>query len=183
MEHAGNLMIDGSADEQWRREGVVPIPQPTFLYNFGDFFPLYLGEQAERGRFNFKTLMERGWRLAGSSDVYTGAEENQSSPLFGIWNCVARRSFNDQEIELDEALTVDQALRMYTQYAADSLGLGDRYGSIEAGKEADFVVLDRDPYETPAEELLDIQVDHVVIGGELVYSREGAEPPKISRSA
>ncbi|CAG7605150.1 amidohydrolase [Leucobacter soli] len=180
MEHAGNLMMDGTADAAWREADVVPIPQPTFLYNFGDFFPLYLGEAASTGRFRFRDLSERGWRLAGSSDVFTGAEEAQSNPLFGVWNCLARRSFNDAVIEPDQALTLDQALRMYTQYAADSLGLGDSYGSIEAGKEADFVVLDRDPYEASADELLEIRVDHVVVGGRIVHSRDGAPPPNVS---
>lgn len=179
MEHAANLLMDRSRLTDWRSAGVVPVPQGVFLYNFGDFFPVYLGEAAATGRFSFRDLLDSGWDLCSSSDVYTGAEEMQTNPMFGIWCCVARRSFGGDHIEPAQAVTVDEALRMHTQAAANVLGLGDEVGSLSPGKAADLVVLDRSPYDVSSpDDLLDIHVDHVLVDGRLIYSRPGAEPPE-----
>lgn len=173
-EHAGNLLTEPSALDSWRQAGIVPVPQPVFLYNFGDFFPVYLGPVAEQGRFPFRMLLDEGFRIAGSSDVYLGAEDRQTNPFFGIWCCLKRETFLEQIIEPDQRVTLDEALRMHTVHAAETLGVADRYGSIEPGKEADLIVLDRDPDSTDADGLLDIKVDHVFVAGEVVHSREGA---------
>jgi len=66
-----------------------------------------------------------------------------------------------------ERVTLDQALRMITIDAAYVLRLEDQVGSIEAGKLADFTVLEQDPYEVPPEELRDIPVWGTVFGGEV----------------
>jgi predicted amidohydrolase YtcJ len=177
VEHAGNLLTRPEALDGWRRAGIVPVPQPVFLYNFGDFFPTYLGPVAGSGRFPFRFLHDEGFALAGSSDVYVGAEDRQTNPFFGIWCCLRRQTFLGEIVEPDQAVTLDEALRMHTINAADALGLGGTCGSLEKGKTADLVVLDRDPRTCTVDELLDIQVDHVMVGGRLVHSREGAAVP------
>jgi predicted amidohydrolase YtcJ len=177
IEHAGNLLTKYEATESWRRAGIVPMPQAVFLYNFGDFFPVYLGEEGGgRGRFHFKSLIADGWEVSSSSDVHLGAEESQTSPMFGVWCAVQRRSFLGDHIEPDQAVDVDQALLMHTLWAADAVGERATRGSIEAGKLADLVVLDRDPREVPPDELRDVQVDYVFVQGELVHRRPGAAP-------
>ena len=181
VEHAGNLLTRPEALAGWRAAGILPVPQPVFLYNFGDFFPTYLGPVAERGRFPFRLLHDEGFTVAASSDVYTGAEDRQTNPFFGIWCCLRRRTFLGEIVEPEQAVTLDEALRMHTLNAAEALGLGDTYGSVERGKAADLVVLDRDPARCEIDELPDVRVDHVLIGGRLVYSREGAAPPVTRR--
>lgn len=177
VEHAGNLLTRPDALQIWREAGILPVPQPVFLYNFGDFFPTYLGPVATTGRFPFRRLYDEGFAISGSSDVYVGAEDRQTNPLFGIWCCLRRQTFLGEIVEPEQAVTFDEALRMYTINAAEALGIADQHGSIEQGKAADFVVLDRDPTRCDVDELLDVQVDHVMIAGRLVYSREGAVPP------
>jgi predicted amidohydrolase YtcJ len=177
VEHAGNLLTQPQAVEGWRRAGIIPVPQPVFLYNFGDFFPTYLGPVAASGRFPFRFLHDEGFAIAGSSDVYVGAEDRQTNPFFGIWCCLRRQTFLGATVEPEQAVTLDEALRMHTINAAAALGLGDTFGSLEKGKAADMVVLDRDPRTCTVDELLDVQVDHVLVGGRLVHSREGAAPP------
>ncbi|WP_194396322.1 amidohydrolase [Microbacterium atlanticum] len=180
IEHLGNLLTRPEAVDAWLESGVIPMPQPGFLYNFGDYFPVYLGKTAERGRFPFKSLHARGLELNGSSDVYTGAEERQTNPFFGMWCSLKRTSFSGAVIEAEEAIDLDTAVRMHTINAARSLGLGDQYGSVEVGKQADLIVLDRDPWKTDAADLPDIKVDHMIVGGRLAYSREGAESPSVT---
>jgi predicted amidohydrolase YtcJ len=177
VEHAGNFLPDlGETTDWWRRAGIIPVPQPVFLYTFGDFFPVYLGQYGARGRFPFRSLLRDGWRLSGSSDVWVGSEEQATNPLFSVWCCVARRTFRGDTIDEDEAIPVEDALRMHTIDAAAVLGQERLIGSLEPGKAADCVVLDRDPTACATEELLDVQVDAVVVDGRLVYEREGASP-------
>ena len=72
----------------------------------------------------------------------------------------------------EQAINLDQAIRMFTVNAAKHMGNTDRLGSIEPGKLADLVVIDRDPYEIPVTELHRIRVMHTLINGETVYLRE-----------
>jgi predicted amidohydrolase YtcJ len=177
IEHAGNLVTSPETTEAWRRAGIEPIPQATFLYNFGGFLPVYLGRHGETGRFPFRTLLADGWQLPLSSDITLGAEERQTNPLFGIWCAMERRSFSGDLVEPAEAIGFSDALRMHTLHGARVLGVDAERGSLEPGKVADAVVLERDPRGVPASELPDIRVDYVFAGGKLAYRRKGARPP------
>jgi predicted amidohydrolase YtcJ len=177
VEHAGNLLTRSGAIDGWRNAGIEPMPQPVFLYNFGDFFPEYLGPVASSGRFPFRMLHDEGFALAASSDVFTGAEDRQTNPFFSIWCCLRRQTFLGDVVEPGQAITLNEALRMHTLNAARALGLDHLYGSIEAGKTADLIVLDRDPFQCSIDDLPSIQVDHVIVDGRLVHSRNGATHP------
>ena len=60
--------------------------------------------------------------------------------------------------------------------AANQLGEGDNRGTLEEGKLADVVVLDRDLRNVPVDDIRHVKVDYVFLGGELVHTREGADP-------
>jgi predicted amidohydrolase YtcJ len=177
IEHAGNLVTSPETTDAWRRAGIEPIPQATFLYNFGGFLPVYLGRHGDTGRFPFRSLLAEGWKPPLSSDITLGAEERQTNPLFGIWCAMERRSFSGALVEPEQAIGFAEALRMHTLNGARVLGTEADRGSLEPGKLADAVVLERDPRSVPASELPDIRVDYVYVGGELAYRRDGARPP------
>lgn len=169
IEHAGNFLPDRETDAKWREAGIIPVPQPVFIYNFGDYFADYLGEYGTRGRFPFRTLLDDGWRLSGSSDVWVGCERGQSNPLFSVWCCVARTSFAGNVIDPREAITVEEALRMHTIDAAWVLGEDGEKGSLTPGKLADIIVLDRDPCMVPTDDLRRIKVERTYVGGVQVH--------------
>ena len=74
-------------------------------------------------------------------------------------------------------MDVETALRAYTVNTAWAAGEEAIKGTLEPGKLADLVVLDRDPFQVPPEELKDIQVLMTMVGGEIVYERDqGREP-------
>lgn len=171
VEHAGNLVTEASTVDAWLEAGVLPVPQPVFLYNFGDFFPVYLGEPGRRGRFPFRALLDEGWRLSASSDVLLGSEERQTNPLFGVWCCLKRETFFGEIVDPEQRITLDEAVRMHTIDAAHALGLEHDRGSIAPGKLADLVVLAEDPYGVEVDRLPEIAVDSVYTGGELAYKR------------
>src|SRR5437879_5037841 len=102
----------------WRRAGILPVPQAVFLYNFGDFYPVYLGWYGEHGRWPSRSLLDEGWEFPVGSDITLGAEEKQTNPLSNIWCTVERNSFMGAVVQLEEAVSVSEALRMHTINAA-----------------------------------------------------------------
>ena len=72
-------------------------------------------------------------------------------------------------LDRDQALTVDEALAMYTVNAARVLGLDARQGSLTPGRAADFVVLDADPRAVAPEHIGRIGVEATYAGGRLVH--------------
>jgi predicted amidohydrolase YtcJ len=85
---------------------------------------------------------------------------------------VTRRCIIDgSTIGADQAITLDQALRAVTINAARQIGLGDRIGSLEKGKEADLVILESDPYKTNLDKLDGIKISETWVAGERKYAR------------
>ena len=70
-----------------------------------------------------------------------------------------------------QAITLDQAIDMFTINAARQMGVDDRLGTIEAGKQADFIVIDRDPFRMPVTDLHTIKVEQTYVGGRKVFDR------------
>jgi predicted amidohydrolase YtcJ len=172
IEHAGNLLPSNVTADKWANAGIIPVPQPVFIYTFGEYFPDYLGDYGRRGRFHFASLLRQGWRLSGSSDVWIGSEREATNPLFSVWCCVKRETYSGHGLDTEEALTVEQALRLHTLDAAAVLGEDDVRGSLAPGKIADIIVLDRDPLTVPIDDLRRIKVDLVFALGRQVWSRQ-----------
>ncbi len=168
IEHAGNLMPRTRTADLWAQAGVLPVPQPVFIYTFGEYFEDYLGDYGTRGRFPFRTLLDQGWRLSGSSDVWIGSEREATNPFFSIWNCMKRQTYSGKFIDPHEAVTLDEALRMHTLDAALTMGEDDVRGSLAPGKYADIIALDRDPFTVGVDELRSIKVDYVMSLGRTV---------------
>jgi hypothetical protein len=175
IEHAGNILGSRADLADWRRANVTPVVQPGFLYNFvGDFVPMLLGDAGTTGRLPLRSMLDDGVIPVASTDVGLGAEEEQSNPLFSIWECAARESYWGRVIEEEESIGFAQALRLHTLEAARALGVDDRVGSVEPGKYADLVVLDRDPRTVPLATLREVQVDSVYLAGREVHHRDGS---------
>jgi predicted amidohydrolase YtcJ len=161
VEHAGVLRPD--LIERIRRLGAVVVTQPRFVFEFGDGYRAALGD--ERVRLTFPLASLRGLHVAFSSDrpVTDGA------PLLGIAAAVLRRTASGAPYVPEEAVTVEEAVRAYTLGAAYSTFAESELGSLEVGKWADFVVLDRDPFAVDPEEIPHIRVVRTVVGGRCVY--------------
>ncbi|KQZ03693.1 amidohydrolase family protein [Microbacterium sp. MEC084] len=146
VEHLGNVLEDVADIDAWKATGVVPVLQPGFLSNFiGDYLPMLFPGHGVNGRVPLRTILDAAVAPAFSSDVAVGGDIDATNPWHTIWSAVARRSFWDVEVEPTEAISVEEALRAHTLDAARALGASDRLGSLEAGKEADLVIVGRDP--------------------------------------
>jgi len=176
IEHAGNFLPDRGLTERWREAGIIPVPQPVFIFTLGEFIPTYVGDYGHHGQFPLRALIDDGWSLSGSSDVWIGSEQRQTNPMFSIWCCVERRGFFGNPIEPEQAISVDEALWMHTAGGARVLGHEDVKGTLEEGKLADVIVLAQDPRKVPGATLADVDVDYVFVSGRCVYARPGADP-------
>jgi predicted amidohydrolase YtcJ len=128
-----------------------------------------LGEARLEGAYAWATLLEEGVRLALGSDFPV----EPVNPWLGIHAAVTRQRDGQPPggWRADEALTLDQALRGFTIDAAYA-GFADAdLGSLEAGKLADFIVVDADPAAAEPAELADIGVLRTVVGGRTVFER------------
>jgi predicted amidohydrolase YtcJ len=176
VEHLGNVL--GAADDvaKWRTTGVIPVLQPAFLYNFvGDYVPMLLGDAGMTGRLALRTILDEGVIPAASSDIGLGAEIEQSNPLFGIWCCLARQGYWGRQVEPEQAISFAEALRLFTLEGARALGMEHQIGSLEVGKYADIVILDRDP-RADLDQLRHTSAEAVYVGGVEVYRSTSDNP-------
>lgn len=158
MEHAS--VLNKQLVERLRKLGLIVCVQPHFVIS--DFWVgARLGAGRARWTYPFKTLIKDGVLLAGGSDCPV----EPISPLFGIYALVARESFPQERV------TVEEALRVYTVNAAYASFEEDVKGSIETGKLADFTVLSQNPLAIKPERIKDIKVEMTMVGGKIVYSR------------
>ncbi|MGE0847588.1 MAG: amidohydrolase [Flavobacteriaceae bacterium] len=169
IEHAGNLFMTDERIARLAELEIVPVPQPAFILTTAVGYRKNLGEKRTGPLMPFRKLIEAGLIIPGNSDAI-GITRDQHNPFPAIQASVERRSQGGEEIEPDQAVTVEQAFRMYTNWAAYSLSWEDKMGSLEPGKVADFIILDKDPYRLPVSELKNLAVTSTYIDGELVYS-------------
>ena len=144
--------------DKLRRIKAIASVQPHFIVS--DFWITdRLGTSRARWTYALRSLNEETIMIGGSD-----APVEPVSPILGIYAAVARESFHE------ERLTVDEALRCYTINAAYGSFEEDIKGSIEKGKLADLIVLSRDPFKTAPEQIREIEVEMTIMGGTVVYA-------------
>jgi predicted amidohydrolase YtcJ len=149
-----------------KKLGVVPVPQPAFLYEFGDGYMRNYGEKRVSNMFACKSYFDNDVICAGSSDCPV----TFSNPLHGMHLAVNRVTQSGQAISQNQRITIEQALRMFTYNGAYAVFQEDRKGSIEVGKVADLAVLSESLLDCASEKIRDIIVELTMIDGKIVYT-------------
>ena len=134
-----------------KRLGVVADIQPCEVYADRVMAPLRLTPGQLRDTYPFRALQDAGLLLTGSTDAPMEAEDL----WFGIWAAVCRCDDDGAPLPYDpaQALTLDEALRLFTVNPWIAVGMGDRLGRIREGYYADFTAVDGDPFRRPTMEL------------------------------
>jgi predicted amidohydrolase YtcJ len=146
--------------------------QPSFLMNHVRFYGAAYRDAifgAERAAFTDPAgaCVKAGLPFT----LHTDAPCSPPGSLALVSTAMTRRcDIDGSTIGADQAITLDEALRAITIDAARQIGMGDRIGSLETGKEADLVILEADPYETSPEKLGEIKISEAWVAGERKYS-------------
>ncbi|HZE13965.1 MAG TPA: amidohydrolase [Chthoniobacterales bacterium] len=147
---------------------VIASMQPSHAISDLFFAPARLGQERLAGAYAWQSLQKSGAVICGGSD----APVERGEPMIEFYAAVTRKSIKGESGEgwhAEEALTREQALKIFTFNAAFAAFEEADKGSIEPGKLADFSVLSKDIMEIPAPEILTTKCVMTVIGGEIVY--------------
>ena len=116
------------------------------------------------------------------SEIAAGLEPAASTDMTGIYlgninpfkamAAVVTRVSDDGIFEPQEAVSVDDAVRMWTIWGAKAIGEGATRGSIEVGKLADMTVLSDDIFTLPPDQIGTVEAEDTIVGGRIVFSRE-----------
>jgi predicted amidohydrolase YtcJ len=159
------------------RLGVVLDIQPAWLYLDTRTLVAQFGLDRLRWFQPLRSLFEAGMVAGGGSDhmqkIGSLQSVNPYNPFLGMWVTLTRRAkWYDGQLHPEEALSREQALRFYTGNNAHLLFLEDQVGSLEEGKRADLVVVDRDVLTCPVDALRETQCLRTYLDGRLVYERK-----------
>ncbi len=153
--------------------GIQVVTNPGFADTWGD---QYLERWVTPGRpdlhvLPIRTLLDAGVAVSAASDHPC----DSANPFHGMWAAVARRSWTGDLLFPDEAVSRQEAVRMFTRTAADAAGVGDEEGSLEVGRRANLVVVDRDPLACDLDALPDTVVLASMVGGQVTVYSDGMD--------
>lgn len=122
-----------------------------------------------------RSLVNAGIVFAGGTDHMVGWDKNTAvnayNPFLGMWIAITRKTTQGEVIHPEERLTREEALKMYTIWAADLQRSDKDRGSIEPGKLADLVVIDRDYLTCREDDIKEIAPVMTIVRGHVAYSR------------
>jgi len=168
VEHAQHLRQRDIA--RFAELGVVPAMQPYHAIDDGRWAADRLDTARLRGTYAFRSILDARARLAFGSD-WTVAPLD---PVLGIYAAVMRRTLDGRNPGgwfPEQRITVEEALRAYTDGVAYAGFQEPELGVIQVGMLADLTLLDRDLFRIPPEEIERARVVATVVGGRVVYER------------
>jgi predicted amidohydrolase YtcJ len=166
-------MVPPDLLEKMKKLGIVPIPNPAFLYEFGEGYIKNYGEQVE-WMFPLGSYAEEGIIAAAGSDTPVTVP----NPLRDIYCAMTRRTESGTSVGESQKTTLMHAIRAFTLNGAYASFEENIKGSIEVGKLADLVVLDGSILSSAPEEILSLTPVLTMINGEVVFGGEGDRDPE-----
>jgi predicted amidohydrolase YtcJ len=165
------------AIDRMARLGVVCDIQPAWLYLDARTLQDQFGYDRMRWFQPLRSMFESGVIAGGGSDhmqkIGSLRSVNPYNPFLGMWIAITREARRfDGQVHPEEALSREQAIRLYTSNNAYVLFLDSTAGSLEAGKFADMIVLDRDLLTCPVDEIRSARVLRTYLGGRLVHAAQ-----------
>jgi len=151
-----------------RNLGVTASSSVGFGWELGDQHRTYMGMERMKRYMPMKSFKEMGIVASGNADWSVCS----ANPMEGIHVCVNRTSETGQDLSKNQAISVMDALRVYTWNGAYITHEEDIKGSIEPGKYADFAVLDKDILTCDPDEIHKIKVLETYVDGKKVYERD-----------
>jgi predicted amidohydrolase YtcJ len=169
----GNFFTE-DAIRRMKQLGIYADMQPAWFYKDADAMQFILGENRIRSFHPYRSLLEAGVIVNGGSDHMVKWDANTSvnpyNPFLAMWTMITRITERGSVILPEEAITREQALKLYTINNALASFEESIKGSIEPGKLADMAVLSDDILTCPVDQIKDIESELTIVGGRIVYS-------------
>jgi len=166
IEHS--QIINPADIPRFAKLGIIPSMQPSHAIGDLHFAPSRLGQERLKGAYAWQSLLKTGVIIPGGSD----APVERGEPMIEFYAAVARkdmRGFSGPGWHPEEAVTREQALKMFTIWPAYTAFEEKLRGSIEVGKLADLTILSADIMKIPEMEILKTRCVMTVINGEVVW--------------
>jgi len=148
------------------RDHIGIAQQPNFTYTLEGRYVATLDDW----RTQHTNSVSTPWKKHGLFVAF-GSDNLPIGPMVGLYTAVTRKGRSGQVYGAEEAISIQDALRMYTANGPYLTFEEKLKGTLEPGKLADMIVLDTDPLTSPPEALLKTHVDLTILGGKVVYER------------
>ncbi|MDH4073812.1 MAG: amidohydrolase, partial [Gammaproteobacteria bacterium] len=168
VEHAQIIALDDIP--RFHELGVIASMQATHATSDMNMAEDRIGAERILGAYAWRKLIDAGAVIANGSDFPV----ELANPMHGLYASITRQSRDglpEGGWYGTEALSREETLHSFTLAAAYAAHQEDRLGSLEPGKWADFIVIDRDYMTVPASDIDDIAVLQTWVGGAMVYER------------
>ena len=165
IEHCG--FVTPAQRARMAARGILPVPQPVFMYEFGDLYIRNLGLSRSEHAYPMRTWMAEGVPVSASSDCPVSTVD----PFVNLYAMVTRRTNRGTLMGAEERLTVEQAIHAQTWCAAYSQFAEHSRGALEPGLLADIAVLSQDVFVAEPEALRETRADLTLRGGEAIFDR------------
>lgn len=166
IEHA---QVVAPADiPRFRQQDLIASMQPTHATSDMNMAEERLGAVRLQGAYAWHSFLAQGTRIAGGSDFPVESD----NPFFGLYSAVTRADHDGRPKggwHPEQAMTLTEALRAFTLDAAFAQHQETSLGSLERGKWADFILVDRDLFRIPARDIWKIRVRETWVGGKRVF--------------
>lgn len=153
---------------------IVPSVQPTHAISDMPWAPARLGKERIPTAYAYKKLLQQNNWIALGTDFPV----EEINPLGTFYTAVVRKDKNgnpENGFLIENALTKKEALYGMTSWAAKSVFWEKEKGSIEVGKDADIIILDKDLMQVPENEILQTKVLYTIVKGNVVHKKSGVE--------
>jgi predicted amidohydrolase YtcJ len=165
IEHAGIAQKD--LIERMKLQGVIPTPNPAFFYEYGDGYIKNYGERSKE-MYPLNSYIQAGVPAAIASDCPV----TDFNPMRGIHSAITRISPTGKVVGEKERIGLLDAIRMCTWNGAYASFSENETGSLEPGKLADLIILDRSILNVKTDEIPSIRVVWTMIDGEVIYQEQ-----------
>ncbi len=166
---------DARAIARSKELGIVYDCQPAWHHFDGQSIAPAFGEERMKDFLPLRSLFNAGIVVAGGSDHMIRLDSrlaiNPYNPFFGMWMAITRRTSDGRVLGPEQALTREQALKMWTWNAAYLSFEEKSKGSIESGKLADLVVVSKDFLHCAVDEIRDMEAIATMVGGKIVCGK------------
>ncbi|KPH81917.1 amidohydrolase [Bosea vaviloviae] len=148
------------------RLGIEPVPQPVFIYDFGDLYLSVLEAERVDACYPMRDWIEAGLKPAASSD----APVCDANIWPNIYTMLTRKTARGTVISPDQTLTIDEVISAYTEFGAYVNRCEESRGRLLPGMAADVAIFSRDLSQATPEQLLhETRCDMTIIAGKVVY--------------